>query len=197
MPTKNLYSIEDTFMHYVNNTTNYGTNNYIQTYNYVLGDERMTRGLVKFDMGALPSSAMVSSATMYLYNTWGTGTGRVNVFRVIASWVETEATWIRRITGTSWATAGCDNTTSDRSSTLSGYNANIGAVGWYSVSLNLTEFDLMRTNNYGYILINGANYEKHYYSRHYSSGAYSPYITVEYTLPPSVSVSYLSDYGII
>lgn len=197
MPTKNIYAAADTFMNYANPAVNYGTNNYIQTYNYIVGDERPTRGLVKFNMGSLSASAKVSLATMYLYNTWGAGSGRINVYRVLANWVETEATWYRRIVGTNWVSYGCSDTTSDRSSVLSGYNAAIDGVGWYSISLNLTEFESMRANNYGYLLVNGANYEKHFYSREYSSGTYSPYLAVEYTLPPSAAATYLSDYGII
>jgi hypothetical protein len=81
------------------------------------------RGLVGFNLSAIPAHAQVSSATLSVYETITLrGSGTVGVRRVTTPWVEgtgsnsctnNGATWTATGTGTNWVTPGSDFTASD------------------------------------------------------------------------------------
>lgn len=90
----------------------------------LFGSPNYYRGLVKFDISSIPSNATIISAILTLWTStdFSDRAGVVEVYRVLQAWVENESTWNIYATGHNWATAGCDNTTTDREA------SNIGTV---------------------------------------------------------------------
>jgi hypothetical protein len=73
------------------------------------------RGLLQFDVSAIPAGKTVQSATLRMYfralatpYTKLTQNLSVDVYAVSMPWLELEATWKRRLAGTSWTTSGGD-----------------------------------------------------------------------------------------
>ena len=87
-------------------TANFGTNTGI-LYG-AINSIQLYRGFIKFDLSSIPVYSVVSAATLYLTQT-GEGAnqnGTFNVYRLKVDWVEGEATWNIRKTGTDWTAAG-------------------------------------------------------------------------------------------
>jgi len=94
------------------------------------------RGLIKFDLSSIPATAVVSSATLSLWQTSESANNSraLRVYRVKRAWVEGEATWNIYATASNWQTAGgfgADDTeqTDIGSLVLSGTEAN-GQKDW-------------------------------------------------------------------
>jgi len=76
------------------------------------------RSLFQFDLSPIPANATVTSAILTLTRTFVAGDPSPHVlYRVVRDWTESEVTWNSAKTGTPWAAAGCDDTTSDREAT--------------------------------------------------------------------------------
>jgi hypothetical protein len=186
----------DTYIQEHTPTTTRGTetelylNGYSATYR--------TRILLKYDLSTIPSNAIISAAVIGLYcSTDGqSGAITVNAYRVFRAWTNS-ATW-NGYGGGSWGTAGCDNTTSDRSSVSIG-SASFDGTGWKSLTLGLTEFKYLRDSNNGLILIGtvaGADGDDAYYSSENGSAS-KPKLTVTYVPGGGSGGVFLSDYGVI
>jgi len=85
------------------------------------------RALVRFNLSSLPSSAAVRAATLSLYWHGSSNANSLTVaaHRVLANWVDSQATRTNRRTGTQWVVArmgaGKDyHSTADGAATLSG-----------------------------------------------------------------------------
>lgn len=111
---------------------------------YLTGKNR--RVAMKFDLSALPAGAVISSAKLELYAPLPTPTGPVSVYRIIRAWSESTVSW-----NVPWATAGCENTTSDRSAVAMG--AVTMATGWNVINLGVDEFNLLCADNDGLLLV--------------------------------------------
>lgn len=61
------------------------------------------RTLVRFDVSALPSTAIITSATLVMRKGAGSGAGALNLYQVTSSWNETSVTW--NSLGGAWAPA--------------------------------------------------------------------------------------------
>ena len=135
------------------------------------------RALIKFDLSALPATAVVSSATMKLYAPLPLPTGPVSAYRVKRNWDE-KSTW-----NTPWATAGCENTTSDRSATP--IASTTVATGWNTFNLNKVEFELMRSANYGMVLVRTGEggYADTIDINGRDAASNTPILTILYTMP--------------
>jgi hypothetical protein len=96
--TVTLTAVADTFVSSGSPGTNYNG----LTYFYV---NQANQGLVKWDLSGIPTNATISSVTMDLFIHNLTG-GWVNLYAVTQSWVESQATWNNRQTGTAWTTPG-------------------------------------------------------------------------------------------
>lgn len=58
-----------------------------------LGGTTVRRSLLRFDLGAIPQTGIVTSATLTLRKSGGSGQGVVELHRATAPWVETAVTW--------------------------------------------------------------------------------------------------------
>lgn len=72
---------------------------------YVMDSPAM-RSLARFDLSGIPSGAELNSARLDYTCSGSIPAGNIYLYRVLRSWVETEATWNIYATGQSWASAG-------------------------------------------------------------------------------------------
>ena len=189
-----VYSADiDTGIHYEAPTTNYGAS----TTQSLTGFDgaNMRRMLLKLALTpAPPVNAILQSAVLSVYNeTAGGSQADCDLYRILRAWSESQATWNVFTTGNNWGTAGCSNTSSDRSANSMGTLSILNA-GWKTANLDLTEFRLMMAANNGLLIQMTPAYGKTVRTSEYAS--YVPFITVTYELLQA-SPAYLSDFGVI
>lgn len=112
----------DSFLNYKAPTTNLGTDATM-----VVGEHQsltgyVYRGIIKFDLSTIPSSSVITSATLSLwtYSDASANARTMYLYRVKRNWVESEVTWNVYSTGNNWTTAGCADTTDDREASAIG-----------------------------------------------------------------------------
>lgn len=89
-------------------TTNFATNQNIFAGEYNAGVQ-VTRSFIKFDLSALPSDAIISSAILTLFKSstdYSSNNRTLRVYRVKRAWVEAQVTWNIWSTSNNWSTAG-------------------------------------------------------------------------------------------
>lgn len=161
----------------------------------------MYRQLVQWDLSSIPTNAIVTSASITFKVQPGIQSGSLTLkaYKVLRDWTEGtktlttaaagESSWTAAKTGIdNWGTAGCDNTTTDRSSTEEGSKAVASAADWTFSPLTATVQDWVTnpSTNYG-ILVRGDEGAGTNYIYFYTddSAGNEPSITVNYTLPTS------------
>jgi hypothetical protein len=174
--------------------TTYGTEDILwlngYTATYVIGL------LLKFTLSSVPSINNILSATVSVYCSTYADNIHIDCYRVLRAWDET-ATWNKYSGANSWGTAGCNNTSTDRSSTSMG-DTHLTGTGWLDYPLNLTEFGLLLASNNG-IMLRGSDTgnDSQFYAREYATDTtLRPKLTVVYR-DIANPVAYLSDYGVI
>lgn len=110
-------SSKDTYLNYPFPTSNYGTATSIFISE---GNIYTKRGILEFDISALPSGVTILSALLKLYYHWAAGassTGKTTwAYKLTRNdWVEAEATWNIYKTGSNWTASGGDFVTSSPS----------------------------------------------------------------------------------
>lgn len=95
------------------------------------------RFLIGFGLSDIPADQTISSATLYLYRSGGNKTSAdVPMYRTLADWVNTQATWNNRITSTAWTTAGAAGSGTDRAASAFATFADLTTdVGYKSVDV--------------------------------------------------------------
>ena len=135
-----IYSSADNFLNELASTENTGGCDRV----YVTGGAgTRERGLFKFNLSSIPAGAVITSGTLYLYRILGTGSGNVNVHRVMSDWTEGTgpcqgtaemvSNWNQRAAGTNWTTAGGDYNATVEASAVS--NTVASTVSWNILSL--------------------------------------------------------------
>lgn len=147
-----LYATNDTYINELAPTMNEGM---VQNFHIAPNDTVAT--LLKFDLSGIPKGTYVDSATLELLvgHISGTSGQSVVAYKVLRNWKEYEATWNIAETGTNWGTAGCQNTTTDRSSASSGTATESNGVGsWLSFDVTTLVLDWVTTptSNHGVVL---------------------------------------------
>src|SRR3989338_2496935 len=179
-----LYASADTSLWQANATTNYGTN--AQLWEYPWTPSWTRRGLVQFDLSVIPTGAMISSASLDLREATTYGSTRtIALHRVTRSWVESEATWNRAVTGTNWTTVGGDfSSTATATASLSWD----GILGWnsWNVATDVQAFVNGTQQNYGWLIKdNSEDSSQAYWFFHSKDEAdhneYRPRLIVTYT----------------
>jgi spore coat protein A len=166
----------------------------------------LRRGIVRFDLSAIPVGATVQSATLRLHNAQGgTNTADVTVHRAIASWGEgtsvatgseeagapsttNDATWLHRFyPSPSWATPGGDYVATASATTSM---ANEGLYLWSSAALTADVQGWVNdpATNHGWVVrgreTTGGNATKRLESRQSATVVARPALLVLYTPPP-------------
>lgn len=106
------------------------------------------RGLLRFSLSAIPSSAAVVSATLSLWlraagTSFASNNRTLRAYRLRSGrdWIDTQATWNVYKTSTNWATAGASDTTTDRES------ASIGSSDLATTDAVNTQHDFVLTSS--------------------------------------------------
>jgi len=170
------------------------------------GGSNAVRMLLKFDVSSISSGDSVSAATLTLHaNSGGDGAGltpwNITVNRLLANWVEAEATWNNYKTGTAWpGSAGASTDGTDRVASASattsvaqtGYPKDIDFTGLAS---DVDGFVGGSLNNYGWLIASesvensGANIELNNLSlSEDATASYRPKLVVVST-PPTAAVT--------
>jgi hypothetical protein len=98
---------------------------------YYIGDQSTTasiaiRFLLAFPLDAIPAGDVIDDVELTLEDAAAGGTGdpaswAANLRRVLVEWVEGQATWNIRKTGTNWNAGGCSTDGTDRTATPSAF----------------------------------------------------------------------------
>lgn len=156
------------------------------------------RSYLKFDLSYIPADSTVSSAAIALTCLDGSvANDTVRFYRIKAAWIEAQATWNNRITGTAWQTAGCDGE-NDREQTEIGTMSRLttdadGTVKTITLPVSAVQgwIDGTFTNNG--LMMKGDNETSNSSGNIYASVAATstkrPKITITFTTP---TVDYLS-----
>lgn len=126
-------NVEDVHLREDQPTTPHGTNTILSLYestNY--RNNSLIR--VKNLSSILPANSTISACICSTYQT-GSGTGEYDVFEVYRAWTEGGATWNTYDGSNAWGTAGCLNTTSDRSATPLDNNDDPSSATWLAWSI--------------------------------------------------------------
>lgn len=122
-------SSKDTMISEDSPNSNYGSEIYFYVSSQVIGGSGVNyRTILEFIID-IPASAVVTSATLYLYNHYRSNSaGRTyDVYRLTRTdWVESQATWNIYKTSSNWISAGGDYTSKDGQAIVPGSN------GWMS-----------------------------------------------------------------
>lgn len=186
----------DTNTDLVSPDTNYGSSLTLT----IRGDASIRAiGLIKLDLTSIPALATINAATLYLYGSGSGFSGTVNIYRVLpanSAWTEADTTWNYAVASSiRWAgdsgsdggsDAGCSVSGTDYSSTEMGdiYIDSTSLGVETSATLDISEFNLMRQDNYGLALVDltGAVLAKMPISSDYPTSAYHPKLVVNYTV---------------
>ena len=172
-----LTAIRDSYIDAANPTTNNGPSTTLQT-KYDTSTAKRQRALVQFDLSTIPAAATINSAQFRL-NTTQVANHTVEIRRVTNPWLQNEVTWLNRLTGTPWTTAGGDF----GATTYGSFTANL--LGYNSVNVTtLAQGWLAGTfANNGMILlpVSGSNSTAKYSSR--EAVGLEPLLQVRYTAP--------------
>jgi hypothetical protein len=159
----------------------------------------VSRGLIKFDLSSITSSAVVSSATLTLTHSGAvdrTSNARtMRAFRTKRAWVENQTTWNIWSTGNNWSTAGgfhaddCEQT-------------DVGSVSVPDTQVDGVTFDIVLTNASVQEMISGAFTnngwlikvdtemdDRHAFaSSSHATASYRPKLVIEYILGGQVII---------
>ena len=148
-------------------------------------------GLVRFDLGPLPSGAFNVKATMHLYvEQPGPAPVQMQAFQVLRGWSEENASWRNATTSILWSTPGCAGLGSDRV-TMPFYSVEATpSTNW--VSFDVTELVnswlVDPAENYGVLLVAKGNDPQQTYQFVSSENANvtrRPRLVIGYSLPPT------------
>jgi hypothetical protein len=149
--------------------------------------------------GAIPKSALVSAATLYVFSNGVNyavyGRTRI-IYRIKREVVLTGCTWLS-YGGGSWAGAGCSSS-DDRDASVIGsaFWPAYGGAAWRAFSLTPSAIQEIITGAFSqssFLIQTDAEYNDLY---GIDFSANKPYMVVEYSLP-GVQAVYLSDFGVM
>jgi PKD repeat protein len=156
------------------------------------GTNKTARSLIKFDLSSLPANATITSATLSLWTSQdlSSNTRTVRVYRLKQAFSETQATWNKATSTTSWQTVGASGA-NDREST------EVGSVQILDNVLLNTEKQIVLTpakiqemrngtfTNNGFIIVadTETNDRFAYKTSDNTSATQRPKLVIQYTVP--------------
>lgn len=149
------------------------------------GDGTLMRGILEFNLSAIPSNAVITNARLILYATDGSAsTTKISIYGLTNSWSELTSSWNARTTGTNWTIAGSD------------YNISISVNASIPQSsiLSVLEFDvtelaqkMVSGDNYGFLIKTNETQLvdfKMFASSDNANAVNHPRLIIDYTLTP-------------
>lgn len=93
----------DTYLKLTVPDNNYGGHANLWVYGAVAAE---MHSVLRWDVSAIPSSAIVDSAEIHLFCEFGVQSGWIGVYEGLTQWLEMQATWNVRKTGVPWGVPG-------------------------------------------------------------------------------------------
>ena len=123
---------DDTYIYQYAPNGNYCTQDLI-----MVGSNQQYRGLVRFDVSAIPRNAVVTRAALQIYMAgWGGLDTTVGVSFILRTVTACEATWNQAQNGNPWSQSGCNSTTTDRRSVTESTVRTDGVGKWSEFALS-------------------------------------------------------------
>ena len=174
----------DTFVNANGPDNNEGTANYI----WVAGPKNV---LMKFDLSAIPSGQVITSAKLKIYVYYVQSNTTTYVYKETDAWTETGATWNTTDGTTAWRGQaggyGIGMTPNDASSRLDEVYMPEAHIQWYTWDVTPAAQDWYNnpSSNYG-LLLERIPYGQGWkgYSREYGDPNYRPVLSVTYEPVP-------------
>ncbi|MDD5112494.1 MAG: DNRLRE domain-containing protein [Methylobacter sp.] len=174
-----LNTIADTNLSEVNAGTNYGSSNliWVGTNSFL----KKYKGLLKFNVSSIPAGAIVTSAKLRLFASTFSGTGSmsIGIYKVIANWSESTATWTNFSSITNYNLIQRAVTTAPLASPV--------VVEWALPTSLINEWrDSVPTPNYGLALVYESILNSVYLdfaSKENADTNLRPQLVIDYTLP--------------
>lgn len=151
------------------------------------------RALMRFDLGAVPPTAVISNAQLSLYVPFTTHPHpvRLSAYRLLRPWWEHQVTWNRTATNSTWAVPGAEGSDVDRLPDPDATTTFQQPLGW--VSLDVTALVQYFVNypqeNFGFLLmidgLAGQTVYYNIYSENYWQAERRPTLRFAYTLDPA------------
>jgi len=148
------------------------------------------RSLVRFDLSSIPSSAIVTDATLRLfaYRRQGSAsTPLMGAYPLKRAWSEGSVTWRQAAADQPWGLAGANDLVADREGTAVASTPLTTVPDWYALSVTsaVQSWVTDPASNYGFILINlESAAEFIFYSQNYPVNAgLRPQLEVTYYVP--------------
>ncbi|HEX6096866.1 MAG TPA: DNRLRE domain-containing protein [Thermoanaerobaculia bacterium] len=150
------------------------------------GGAETVKSLVRFDLSSIPAGAVLSSATLSLYNHAHNGDvngGSVSVHPISKPWVEMQATWNVSAAGVPWSTSGMQ-AGADYSTALDATIAideTIGVWRTFDVTAIVQQWLSGALANHGFLIRSGTRGVKPYFysSNHAADPALRPKLVIE------------------
>jgi len=146
-------------------------------------------GLLRFDLGSVPTGATIHQATLrvYPYNWDGQGTMDLQVYRLLRPWIDSEANWNRAAIENPWDIPGANDPVTDREPDPVAVQTVTGLGNWYELDITglANEWVVNAQTNYGMIL-RGVGYQSviyHLASANHSTMSVRPQLVLDYTAP--------------
>ena len=165
----------DTYISSLSTDTNYGSSDSLSVSILRTVAAIDTRTLLRFDLAAIPSNAIIDKAELRLYQTSWTGDPwNVAIHRILGPWSESSVTWGTQPSSATWTTVAAPS--------------GDGILVTWDVT-GLVEDWVYRSfayPNYGLMLLpNGGVSNNRVFDSKEKAGGTAPVLYVEYTLPPS------------
>lgn len=160
LPTTGYAGTIDTMIKQGSGTSNFGTGTTLE----VDGDDGSgvdKSVLVKWNTSTIPTSAVVTSASLTFKITDTTASG-YQIYQLKQNWLETQATWNIFATGSNWQTAGALGA-NDRGTTVLGTAGPATSGAFYTIPLNASGLAVVQawinnpSNNFGLVIANATN----------------------------------------
>jgi len=190
--TASLTAASDTYLDGKKTTMNYGAGASL-----IVNGNPDNAALLKWDLSGIPAGSTLQSATLSI-NVTGASADTYEIYELKRSWTETQATWNKSNSATSWQSAGAHGSL-DRGATVLG-TVTASAVGIRNVVLNAAGLAVVQgwvnnpATNFGFILQDYANTIKDdlaFSSREATIAANRPQLQVVYS-PPILASQTLS-----
>ncbi len=176
-----LYPTADATIIQTASSTNYGNDINLQTYPWNPGNNR--RFLVRFEFNTIPAGATIDTANLFLYETGvhDLDPRVINAHRITKDWKETEVTWNKYNTSSSWSTSGGDFISTPSAGKTLQWNY---SVKWDSWDLRADVHQMISEGitNYGWILKDQTeDSSQDYWFFSSKEGSFDPYLVIEYS----------------
>ncbi len=185
-----LTPVADTYMARWGATNNYGGSTTLLVRYHTSNQEEFS-SLVRFDLSGIPANATVQSAVLTLTVTESPSTWLdVDIFKLLRSWTEMQATWNSAASGVAWTQPGA-NGSGDRESIRRAsmrVNAAVGGTATVDLTGLVQEWVSSPAGNQGLLLrpnlsSNTSILQYRFASRDNATATSRPKLTVTYTTP--------------